>query len=257
LLRIDNSNNFHKEPYYGFKLRNLDNSSVFYDEVHRRLIPNYRELYMNFASTVMTDNKNPQKAIAILDTMNKYLSPKQFPMSYEYEFKLANLYHDAGAKEQFKKYAMMSIKSCEELITNNKLNSEAMYGEIIGNYYGPYRLSSILYSLLGDYSSAKSRLQELFRKTNDIYGQIQNNPAYKDEIQKVAMNLYNVTMTLDEYTIDDVKQKQGNAAALDTALNIIKRYQNSPDPNLKYLSQYLQQKVLELGGKVDSTLSFE
>jgi hypothetical protein len=120
-----------------------------------------------------------------------------------------------------------------------------MYGEIM------------VYSMIGDYSSAKTRLQELFRKTSDIYGQIQNNPAYKEEIQKVAMNLYNVTMTIDEYTIDDVKQKQGKAAALDTALSIIKRYQNSPDPNLKYMSQYLQQKVLELGGKADTSFSFE
>ncbi|MBI5325351.1 MAG: DUF2723 domain-containing protein [Ignavibacteriae bacterium] len=209
LMRIDNSNNYHKEPYYGFKLRNLNNPDVFYDEVHRRLIPNYRELYMNFASTVLKDFKNPQKATAILDTMNKYLSPTQFPMTYEYEFKLSNLYHDAGAKEQFRKYAMMSIKSSEEIINNNKISSESIYGEIMGNYYGPYRISSILYSLLGDFTSAKTRLQELFRKTSAIYDQIQNNPAYKDEVQKVAMNLYNVTMTLDEYTIDEVKQKQG------------------------------------------------
>ena len=257
LLRIDNSNNFHKEPNYGFKLRNLNNPGVYYDEVHRRLIPNYRELYMNFASTMLNENKNPQKTIAILDTMNKYLSSTQFPMTYEYEFKLAKLYNDAGAKEQFKKYAMMSIRSCEEIISNNKLNNDAMYGEIIGDYWGPYRISSMLYSMMGDYSSAKTRLQELFRKTSDVYSQIQNNPGYKDEIQKVAYNLYKVTLSIDENTIDEVKQKQGKAAALDTALSIIKRYQNSPDPNLKYISQYLQQKVLELGGKADTSFSFE
>ncbi|MGA2298566.1 MAG: DUF2723 domain-containing protein, partial [FCB group bacterium] len=59
LLNVDNTDNYYKEPHWGFKYRNLNNLNVFYDEVHRRLIPSYRQVFITYAGYYLSDEKNP------------------------------------------------------------------------------------------------------------------------------------------------------------------------------------------------------
>ena len=61
LMNVDNSNNFSKEFKYGFKFRNLNNPSVYFDEVHRRLMTSYRSLYITYAAHHLREINNPKK----------------------------------------------------------------------------------------------------------------------------------------------------------------------------------------------------
>jgi hypothetical protein len=254
LLNVDVSDNYHKEPNYGFKLRNLNNPSVFYDEVHRRLVPNLRSLYMAFAMD-LENNKNPQKAITVLDTMNKYISTTQFPMGYDNAYKLSKLYFDAGDNAQGKKYALQAIKSCDEIINNPDLDPRSRYIEIMGRYLGPYRISSMLYQQLGDFQTAKERLQRLHDMSIQTLNPIKDDPAYKEDIQSLMSNIYYLNISIDENIIDELNSQGKTKEALDSAKSILKRYQTSNDPNMKYLSQYFVKKVVDLGGKPDSSAS--
>jgi hypothetical protein len=115
---------FSTEPAYGFKFRNLNNPAVYYDEVHRRFMDSYRLVFLQYAMFLLEDKKDNPHCIKILDAMNSYISPDQFPISYALEYQLAEIYAKAGAKKQAKEFADRCIKDCEYVQQNNLQNVE-------------------------------------------------------------------------------------------------------------------------------------
>ncbi len=251
LLNVDNSDNYSKEAKHGFKLRNLDNKKyVYYDEVHRRLMQNYRQLYMNFAAFTMERSKNSKKAISILDTMNKYISPVRFPMFHDEEAQLAMIYKEAGAKQQMREWAQMSIKTCNEIINNPKLRAgrvERLEDEIRGRN-GVYKSIAQSYMLIGEYDNARNSLKALY----DMSITAMQNPAFQNEAKNIQKNLYDILgnmVGIDDEEIGALQKAGKSKEALARARELQEKYTNSPDPNYKQLGTYMQGKISQMTGK--------
>ncbi|MFH1049632.1 MAG: DUF2723 domain-containing protein [bacterium] len=250
LLNIDNSNNYSKEYNHGFKLRNLNNMDVFYDEVHRRLMNNYRSLYTNFAAYYLQPGRDKKKTSAILDTMNKYISPIQFPFPYEIEFRLARLYGEAGDKDKAGYWADMTIKSCTEIISKPILYYEAYDDEINGrSYYGPHRIAASMYESKGDFSSAKQILQQLLAQVRQGLQKMGNNPNLQEDAKKLYYAMYDIQTNIDECTMDELASQGKVKDALAKGNQIIKEYEGSQDPNLQYMKQYIEKKIEDIKDK--------
>ncbi|MGA2298005.1 MAG: hypothetical protein ABSG15_10700, partial [FCB group bacterium] len=203
----------------------------------------------------LSDEKNPQKTIAILDTMNKYISTTQFPLTFDYIYHIAKLYNDAGAREQTTKYAQLGIQTCDELLKNPKLVPDLEKYEIIGNYLGPYRISAMLYEMLGDYKAATDRLKQLYEKTAQIFTQIKDNPQYQEDAQKMEFKLVDLQATINDYTLDAQVQAGDLNGAIKSAKEMIIKYNDTTSQVMIYLKRYVEMKLKELETKRDSSIA--
>ncbi len=253
LLNIDNSNNYHKEPHYGFKFRNLNNKSVFYDEVHRRLMQSYRLLFVALSYNYFEKERNNLKAVAVLDTMNKYISPVQFPMGDDMGYQVAKIYNDAGAKKQAEKFALLAIQSTMRIIEQPELKPDFILYEVTGRYFGPFRRTASLYQMIGDYTSAKNIYERFYLLCQEYKSRFASSPMYQPEVNRVESTMSDILASIDELTIDEVKQNNGIKAAIDTAISILKNYQSQSESFGKTRAlMYIRQKLQELGVRLDS-----
>jgi hypothetical protein len=109
----------YSEPHYGFKFRNLNNKEVYYDEVHRRFMDSYRMTFLNYASYQAEEKKDNAKCVKILDAMNRFISPEQFPITYVLEYQIGEVYARAGAKKQAKEFFSRAIGSARYIEENS------------------------------------------------------------------------------------------------------------------------------------------
>ncbi len=246
LLNIDNSDNFSKTPKYGFKMRNLNNMNVYYDEVHRRLMLTYRHLYTSFAQYMNSVENNPEKAIEILDVMNKYISTEQFPLSFETEWRLANLYKECNAEERASEFYEMSLKSCMELINNPEFQEDVLYYEVAGRYIGPHRIASQIFEQKEDFVASRDVLQKLLTRTQQMAVSMQG-----QENQTLGGNIGNLMLSIEESKIKELEAQGEPEEALAKAREIYNEYANSNDQMSQALSNYLLRIVKELEAKLN------
>jgi tetratricopeptide (TPR) repeat protein len=225
LMNVDNSNNYHTEPHYGFKFRNLNNLRVYYDEVHRRLIANYRMLYLRYAAYLL-EQQDSAKAVAVLDAMNSFISPRQFPLSYWLAYNVAQLYNRAGAKQRAQEFARMAAAAAE-LVANTPEIAER---ETAVQYYNPRWLAAEAYQLAGEYEQARLMLQQLLLEyPNDATLQARYN----------------------EMVLERLEAQGRYREALDTAQALLARYDTSGDATLRgfvpQLRSYLERLRRKLG----------
>ncbi len=251
LMNVDNSNNYSQTPKYGFKFRNLSNPSVYYDEVARRLMTSYRSLYHMYANDLIRNKKNMTKAVQVLDKMNEYISYTQFPMSFDMEYRLSNLYKEAGAQEKAELFATLGIKSCEELINNNNISPEYGYYEATGRRMGPYTVAALLYELKGDYQSGIETLERLKAYSKQILAMAQGSPK---ESQQIMARLGEIEGMIAEFKINEVDKKSGREAAIQFAFGLMKEFENSNLEYKTYIIQYIQFKINELSPKNELSL---
>ncbi len=245
LLNIDNSDNFHREPHYGFKLRNLDNKKyVYYDEVHRRLMMSYRRTYMLYSNYLLSTLKNKAKAAAVLDTLNKYVSTERFPLLLEEEAQMSFLYAEADDKEKAKYWAEKTLASALELINNPYLRrayrTPNLLDEMTGRTRGAYSAAAQSYILLKKYDEAENLLLDFFNLTLAYY----QRPDYAEYSQYFEQNLQNIFSNIlgifDQKARDLLEEGKKDEAEkyLDEK---IKKYNASENPMLKQISIYLNQ----------------
>ena len=262
MLNIDNSDNYHKEPHFGFKYRYLDNHKyVYYDEVHRRLMQNYRQLYMTFAAFELEKQKDTAQAIAILDTMNKYISPVRFPLYHDEESQMALIYKEAGAKEQARKWAEMCLKSCNEIFANKKLRVgrvEREEDEIKGRQ-GTYKSSAQSYMILGNFEAARTSLKTLYDMSMSAFQSIAQNKQYANEAKQIQRNVYDILgniAAIDDEEISALERQGLKKEALAKAEDYRKKYNESKDPLFKQLGMYLDEKIAKMTGVKKDTASY-
>lgn len=243
LMQVDNSDEYSLTPKYGFKFRNLNNNSVYYDEVARRLMSSYRSLYQMYANHLIRNKKDMAKAVEVLDMMNKQISYTQFPMSFDAEYRMANLYKEAGSKEQTELFAAMGIKSCEELINNTAISPEYGYYEAIGRRIGPYTMAAYLYEMRGDYNGAVETLEKLKAYSNQLLPMLQDNQS---EFMRVYSRIAEIENMIVEFKITDVEKNKSADEAIKLAQKLIDEYQKS---NLEYkqnVINFIEGKIQQL-----------
>lgn len=253
LMNVDNSDNFSKTPKYGFKFRNLNNLDVYYDEVHRRLMINYRQLFFNYAGSYFRATSDTAKATTILDSMNSVISPVQFPLSFDMEYKISKLYEEMGAKKRAEKYARMGIKSSKYIIDNKEIRPELDYYESMGRYLGPYRVAAYLHEALGEYTLAKEILMRFRDNTQTLLDRLQGAQGYQEEIGRLMANIYDLEANIDELTIMEIREEKGPRAALDSARKIYDRYMQSGNRAFQILSSYTGDLIRKLEIEIDSS----
>ncbi len=253
LLNIDNSPNFYKEQHYGFKLRNLDNSGVYYDEVHRRLMSHYRQLYMSFSAYALEYMKDREYAASILDTLNKYVSPIQFPLNYDEEIQMAMIYDECGADEHAKEFAQMTVNTTKEIFNNPQLRRgrvETLQDEVTGST-GTYKSASEAYKILGDYKSARETLIQFYEITMQYlerYGQSSQAQA----IQQSLFETLRYIASIDKDEIDSYADKGEYDKAIKKAEELKKFYDDTKDEYLPLLGKYLDEDIRKIQGMKDS-----
>jgi len=250
LMNIDNSDNYHTEQHFGFKMRNLDNKKyVYYDEVHRRLMINYRQLYMNYSAFVLDRTGDTVKSIAILDTMNKYISPVRFPMYHDEEAQLAYIYKEAGAEDKAKEWAQMALNSCNEIINNPKLRTgrvETLFDEVRGRQ-GAYKAAAQSYVMLNDFDNARAMLRTLY----DISANAVQNPSYQqyqNDIQRNMMDILGNLAGIDEEELNRLIKIGKKDEAIKLAEKKFETYSKSEDPMYRQMAMFMQQKLVEMTG---------
>jgi len=256
LLNVDNSDNYHKEPHYGFKFRNLDNHSYYYyDEVHRRLMANYRQLFTGFSAYALETLKDTAKCVAIIDTMNKYISPVRFPMYHQEESQLAVIYNEAGAKAQAKRFAEMTVKSCNEIFAKPALRRDRVerLGDEIKGRHGTYKAAANAYVILENYDAARGTLNELYEMCKQAIQSVQGNASYQNEAQQVQKNIYDILGNMASIDDQEIKthEKQGKKKeALEKAESFLKKYMENKDPLVKSLGRYIEENIRRLKGEL-------
>jgi hypothetical protein len=246
LMNVDNSDNFSTTPKYGFKFRNLNNSNVYYDEVHRRLMQSYRQIFTVYAANLMTNKAaNSGKAIAALDKMNELISTEQFPMNQESIFRVAQIYREAGAPEKTRKFADIGLKTISRVLNSPALRKEAIMMETVGRqYWGAHRLQAEFYKMKGDWNGALRSLQELYAATKSMRDQYAE--QYPADGRRMEQSMIDILVAMDEIKIDEIAAKQGDRAAMAEATKVLERYWNSKDQLDNLKAQYFARKVSEI-----------
>ncbi len=226
LFNVDNTDAYHTEPHYGFKFRNLNNPRAYYDEVHRRLITNYRALYLQYARYALEELRDRSKALAALNVLNENISPTQFPMSYPLAYNVALLYQQAGDTARAKEFARLAISGAQLFVENPELSQL----DPLASQYNPLWLMAEAYQLLGEYDQARLSLARL-------QSDYPNDPS--------------IRARMDELTVAALEAQGKLREALDTAERLLSRYQ--ADSQLQPMSGPLRTRVEELRRKLNDT----
>jgi hypothetical protein len=246
LLNVDNTDNYSKTPKREFKLRNLNNPDVYFDPVHRRLMNSYRQLYTMLATAYISMRNQKDSAIVALNTMNKYISPTQFPMEYDMLYRIAQLYNDAGDKKEAEKYANMGIKRANKIITNKYIRPDIVQYEELNRYVGPHRYSAELYKLIGDYQGAIDVMTKLKMKVEPIEQQLRNQQGYQTQYQRVQSNLIDILMNIDDLEATKLEKEGKVAEALKLMEDKMAKYQKEGTQMSNTLGALLNRKYMQL-----------
>lgn len=249
LMNVDNSDNFSKTPRYGFKFRGLADKNVYFNEVERRLMISYRQLYFSLANTYLNDG-NKQKAIAVLDQLNNMISTELFPMTFDNEHKLAKLYAQAGEMAKAKQYAQIGITSCMELIDNPNLKPEYIQYEITNRYFGPYRAASELYEILGDANGAKGILERLKKMTKSMRDELYSQGYSERDIQRMDYAVADIQFSIEMLPINPLISSGKLQNAYDELLKMKVRFANPKTMEEKIIQSMLESQIMDLGRKL-------
>jgi len=174
---FDENRSFSKNYLPGFKFRGLNDSTIFFDENHTRLVQNYRNAYIRLAIYYMNTNQANQKVIDVLNLMEKRLPRKVLPMDYRILYDIANLYFTVGDLKTYKSIAGDVEKDALKAIADDP--------RAVTNYYNPYRILLDIYQNLKEYDKGLDLLQKLsniYPGDNAIKGEIDKLKAIKDSL---------------------------------------------------------------------------
>lgn len=240
LLNYDNSSNFHTEPHYGFKFRNLNNPDVYYDDVHRRSILGYRLLFITYAQALISDKQDLKKADLTLTTMDKLISNKQFPPDWDVAAQISTIYSQVGNEAKAREYAKLSLDVAEKAVQYNQIMQEMLFYEIMGRYRGIYSTMADMAAKLDNYTKAREKLTELQIQANTFLSSIQSNPSYAQYVGLIQDNLRNIQFQMLQYQLTEIEKKDGKAGREKFLKDRIQQLQNSNNQDSVLLARQLE-----------------
>jgi len=164
---FDEPSGFSKTYQPGFKFRGLNDSTVFLNDNHKRLVQNYRNSFMRLALHYLYQTHNNEMVIKTLNEMEKKIPRKIIPIDYRLLHDIASIYNEAGDKKE-------SIKMDNEVIpyalNRMKTNPRDFQGR-----YSPYILLLNIYQNNQEYAKAI----DILRKLQQF---VPNDPSIKGKI---------------------------------------------------------------------------
>jgi hypothetical protein len=154
---FDENPGFSKTYKPGFKLRGLDDKSIFFDENHDRMAQNYRSSFLRLALFYLYNDMNKEMCINTLNKMDQTIPSDVIYMPIYMDFELSNTYWVAGAKDKYLQLARKLEKEAQDRLDTNPNDVEG--------YYNPYRILAQIYENLQEYNKAV----DLFTKLQKLY----------------------------------------------------------------------------------------
>lgn len=244
LMNVDNTENFSKTPKYGFKIRNFNNKSVYYDEVHRRLSSTYRELYLMLAKAVIQEDKGNQLAIDVLNKMGELISNEQFPMPYYTSYEISEIYKNLGNNEKADEYRNIAIRDLNSIIDNNNIEVRIKTMEATQRVLGPHRLAAMIYADIKDYLGAKEVMKKFISYMKSYEMALRGDAQASQMLQA---SIIDAELQLVEYDIDALVEKDKFKEAMDLINREIEKYSATGEEGLiRYVGGRLYQKTDEI-----------
>lgn len=246
LLNYDNSDNYSKEPKYGFKFRNLNNPSVFYDEVHRRSIEGYRMLFLSFAQNLINKKNDKEKAKLVLQKMDELISLKQFPLDWNLAARVADLYNNVGDTLNMKKWAKYTIDNAKLALAKNQVMFEMKLYDLMGRYRGPYTVMSDMAYLLKDYNLGVEIINETIMNAREFASSMQANPEYSQFSNYILDNIPSLYFKSLSLQLEKAKNEGGRSAQIKFLQNELEKMKKSNDQDYKKLIPQVELKIKQL-----------
>ncbi len=244
IMNVDNSDNYHKEQSFGFKLRNLNNRDVYYDPVHRRLMMSYRELYKSYAKAVLEKENDKEKAIKILDFMNEMISVEQFPLEFLDEYEISLFYKQLGDTLQYQLYRDMCIESCTEIIATDHIRTRYKMMEAKQRVMGPHRLLFEMLKERGDFDGARQAINKLMTLTINARSYTPESEYQARQI--IEVNIIDIQTSLIELDIDELVAKGDTSSAKALLNDAMAELDSRNDQAANYIKNQLIGKFIEL-----------
>jgi tetratricopeptide (TPR) repeat protein len=152
-LLLSNKTEPVKTPEPGFLWRNLNDSTVYFDEDARRMMVNYRQTFLALCGYFLNVANQPQKVIAVLDSMEKFIPSRVIAMPLRMKMVVANYYQFAGNRERFTTLTQEIIDEVKPILergTTEELSIEH-----------PYLVLLQTYALRGEYDEALALLDRI------------------------------------------------------------------------------------------------
>ncbi|MBI2419600.1 MAG: DUF2723 domain-containing protein [Ignavibacteriales bacterium] len=149
---LDEPAGYSKNYQPGLKFRGLNDPNMFFDENHERLTQNYRNSFIRLA-LYYQNSGTPQKALEILDAMDRKIPRKNISIDYRLLSDIGDLYFAAGGKKQYTEISKEVEAEALKKIDENPKD--------VSSYYNPYRLLLEIYEKRPDYDKAINVLTRL------------------------------------------------------------------------------------------------
>ena len=154
----------------GFKFRGLNDSTIFFDENHTRLVQNYRNAFIRLAIYYMNTGQPDQKAVEVLNLMEKKLPRKILPIDYRILYDIGNLYFAVNDLPNYKIIASEIESDALKALVENPRGQPGRYS--------PYNILLDIYENLNEYDKGIDLLQ----KISNIYP---GDNQVKNEIERL------------------------------------------------------------------------
>ncbi len=158
-----------------FIFRGLNNPGIFYDEVHRRMMNNYYNAYLNLSISYLNRGRT-EKAVATLDTLLKKIPLEIIQPPIASLFEIGNIYFKAQAFEKYRYVAGVSEELARKQLEKNPSD--------IKSFYNPYRILISIYERNKDYKN----LAMIWNKILVLYPNDPNVRASVERYKRYAVN---------------------------------------------------------------------
>ena len=136
----------------GFRWRNLNDSSVYYDENTQRMVMNYRASFLRLYEYSMRVEQNQTKGKQILQRMEQLMPVSVIPnLDWRYTAHFMNQFMAVGDTANFNKYATIAEKKCLDLIAANDVESQD---------FNPFQILTMIYETRKDWGKALEIAQQ-------------------------------------------------------------------------------------------------
>ncbi len=170
----------------GFKFRGLNDSTIFLNNNHKRLVQNYRNSFMRLALYYLYQTQNHEMVIKTLNEMEKKIPRRIIPIDFRLLHDIASIYNEAGDKVEANK---MDREVIPYALNRIKVNPRDFQGR-----YSPYFMLLEIYQDNHEYDKAISimrKLQQFAPNDLSIKGKISElmrlNKSNKPEVSKKTM----------------------------------------------------------------------
>jgi hypothetical protein len=147
---------YSQKPQYGFKLRTIADTTVFFDENENRILFGLRLAFRSLTYYYLEGQHDPQKAALVVDRLQQIMPPSRMVAPIEESVNFATIYFRIGQLQEFNAIADRVEQQFAGMSPQSLAADPYVYGAMLE-----------LYEIRRDYPKALSLLQKLARMYPD------------------------------------------------------------------------------------------